>query len=364
MITITLCLIVKNEEDVLRRCLDSAAGIADEIVIVDTGSTDRTKAIAAAYTEAIYDFEWIEDFAAARNFAFSQATSAYILWLDADDIFLEADRKKLLELKSSLSEEVDTVSMNYHLSQDEYGRVTRSLRRNRLVKRSRGFKWVGAVHEYLEVYGVSLASDIAVTHASLRHDHDRNLRIYENRLAAGEAFGPRDLYYFANELKDHARYEEAIAQYAKFLGTGEGWVEDNIAACGKLSDCCAAIGNSELTLDYALLSFRYGSPLPEFCCRIGFWHLNKGAYATAAYWYEAALQAPNPEQAWSLRNLSCETWLPHLQLCVCYDKLGDLQKAYRHNEQARAFRPNDAAVLYNKAYLEGLLFPDGQPSNE
>ncbi|EFM10623.1 glycosyl transferase family 2 [Paenibacillus curdlanolyticus YK9] len=364
MITITLCLIVKNEEDVLRRCLDSVAEIVDEIVIVDTGSTDRTKAIAAAYTDAIYDFEWIDDFAAARNYAFSQATSAYILWLDADDLFLEADRRKLLELKASLQPDIDTVSMHYNLAQDEYGRVTRSLRRNRLVKRSRNFKWIGAVHEYLEVYGVSLASDIAVTHASLRHDHNRNLRIYEKRLEAGEAFGPRDLYYYANELKDHARYEEAIAYYVKFLETREGWVEDNIAACGKLSDCCAAIGSSEQTLDYALLSFRYGSPLPEFCCRIGFWHLNQGAYATAAYWYEAALQAPKSEQTWTLGNLSCETWLPHLQLCVCYDKLGDLRKAFWHNEQARAFRPNDAAVLYNKAYLEGLLFPEERLSGE
>ena len=73
MITISLCMIVKNEEKLLARCLDSVAGLMDEIIIVDTGSTDRTKEIAARYTDKIYDFEWVQDFSAARNFAFSKA---------------------------------------------------------------------------------------------------------------------------------------------------------------------------------------------------------------------------------------------------------------------------------------------------
>ena len=70
MVSISLCMIVKNEEDVLARCLDSAAELVDEIVIVDTGSTDRTREIAARYTDKIFDFPWRDDFAAARNESF------------------------------------------------------------------------------------------------------------------------------------------------------------------------------------------------------------------------------------------------------------------------------------------------------
>ena len=76
MITISLCMIVKNEEAVLARCLDSVKEVVDEIVIVDTGSTDKTKEIAAQYTDLVYDFAWDDNFSAARNASFARATVA------------------------------------------------------------------------------------------------------------------------------------------------------------------------------------------------------------------------------------------------------------------------------------------------
>ena len=73
MVSISLCMIVRDEEAVLGRCLDSVRGLMDEMILVDTGSVDRTKEIAAEYTDRVYEFTWIDDFAAARNFAFSKA---------------------------------------------------------------------------------------------------------------------------------------------------------------------------------------------------------------------------------------------------------------------------------------------------
>ena len=98
MASISLCMIVKNEEDVLGRCLDSVADLVDEIVIVDTGSTDRTREIAARFTDQIFDFPWQDDFAAARNESFAHATMDYCMWLDADDVLLEEDREKFLDM--------------------------------------------------------------------------------------------------------------------------------------------------------------------------------------------------------------------------------------------------------------------------
>ena len=77
MVSISLCMIVKDEEAVLARCLDSVQGIADEIIIVDTGSSDQTRAIASQYGRVL-DFAWCNDFSAARNYSFAQAGCDYI----------------------------------------------------------------------------------------------------------------------------------------------------------------------------------------------------------------------------------------------------------------------------------------------
>ncbi|WP_410993776.1 glycosyltransferase [Bacillus cereus] len=95
MISISLCMIVKNEEYNLDKCLQSTEGIPDEIIIVDTGSADKTKEVALRWTPNVLDFEWINDFAAARNYAFECATQEYIFWLDADDILLPEEQKNI-----------------------------------------------------------------------------------------------------------------------------------------------------------------------------------------------------------------------------------------------------------------------------
>ncbi|HAX35323.1 MAG TPA: glycosyl transferase, partial [Tyzzerella sp.] len=92
-------MIVRQEEKALARCLEGIADAVEEIVIVDMGSTDRTKEIARQFTDKIYDFPWMDDFAAARNFSFSQAVMDYCLWLDADDVLLPEDRRRLQKLK-------------------------------------------------------------------------------------------------------------------------------------------------------------------------------------------------------------------------------------------------------------------------
>ena len=140
MVTISLCMIVKNEEEVIGRCLESVKNLVDEINIVDTGSTDNTKKIVEPFTDRIFDFQWIDNFAAARNFSFQQATKEYILWLDADDVFSAEEQEKFKVLKESLTNDIDAVSMNYYLSFDDEGTVSSSLRRYRLVKQENQFQ--------------------------------------------------------------------------------------------------------------------------------------------------------------------------------------------------------------------------------
>ena len=355
MITISLCMIVKNEEETIGRCLSSVASAVDEIVIVDTGSTDRTKSIVATFTDKIFPFEWCDDFAAARNFAFRQATGKYILWLDADDMLKEEDLKKLIDLKTTLDPSVDSVTMIYHYAFDEFGNVISKFRRNRLVKSENQFQWIGAIHEFLEVRGIIHNSDIVVTHCRVHRHNDRNLKIFQNRLARGEAFTPRDLYYYANELLDHRMYREAIVYYEEFLDTDSGWVEDVISTCNKLADCYQALGKPEKELEAILRSFRYDSPRAEVCCRLGHYFLSRNQYEAAIFWYKLATELNAPEDHWGFSNPACSTWLPELQLCVCYDRIGKHDLAYKHNEMARQYRPDDPRMIHNKKYLQTVL---------
>ncbi len=355
MVTVSLCMIVKNEEAVLARCLDGVSHLVDEIILVDTGSRDQTKMIAEQYNCSIYDFPWIDDFAAARNYSFDQATQEYILWLDADDVLDEQAQALFSNLKESLDRQVDVVTMPYHLAFDEYGNLSFSLRRNRLVKRERNFRWRGKVHEYLEVYGQTLHSDAAIVHKSEDSRCDRNLRIYEKMLQNDEPFTPRDLYYFGNELVDHHRYEEAISVYERFLNNGLGWVEDNITCCGKLADCYYETGQSAKAILSILRTLSYASPRAEFCCRLGEHFLQKEDYLTAIYWFKLATKIKPDQSQLGFLNLAYSTWLPHLQLCFCYSKLQAYHLAYLHNEAARQFRPNDDTILHNETYLSTVI---------
>ena len=154
MASISLCMIVRNEEKVLGRCLSCVRGFADEIIIVDTGSTDRTKEIAFSFTDKVYDFKWKDDFAAARNFAFSKGTGDYLFWLDADDVIRQEEWRKLMDLKRRLDMEwPDVVMMKYAVGYDGDGAPSFFFYRERLLRRGGKAVWKGRIHEAVEPFG-------------------------------------------------------------------------------------------------------------------------------------------------------------------------------------------------------------------
>jgi len=348
-------MIVKNEEATLEKCLRSVGDLMDEIIIIDTGSTDKTKGIAKKFTEHVIDFQWIDDFAAARNFAFSHASMDYIIWLDADDIFLAKDRQKFLELKQSIDPLVDAVSMDYNCAFDEDGNVTLNVRRIRIVKRIKNFQWHGSVHEDLAVDGKIFDSDIIVTHKKIHKNTDRNLKIYENRLHQGKEFTHQDIFHYARELHQHKMYAKAIVFYLKFLEDKNNTEENKIFVCIRLADCYYQLGDNEKELTYTFKSFQYDIPRPESCCRLGYHFLQKNAFQQAIYWYTQAIEVPLPKSSWAIINDVSRTWLPHMQLGLCYYQLGNLDLSYHHNKITLSFRPNDQSIMQNLNLLEELI---------
>lgn len=355
MITISLCMIVKNEEDVLDRCLKSIADLVDEIIIVDTGSTDHTKEIAAKYTKNLYDFDWIDDFSAARNFSFSKANSTYSMWLDADDVFLDPDREAFAKLKATTDPLTDVVMMKYNTGFDANGNVTFSYYRERIIKNHVGMKWVSAVHEVIATTGSITYSECAVTHKKLHpSDPDRNLRIFEKQIEEGVKLDPRQQFYFGRELYYHKRFNDAIQVFEKFLDEDMGWIENKIDACTHCSYCYYGLGDNNKALQALLRSFLYDVPRAEICCDIGRHFFDRQRYLQATYWYECALLCKREDGRGGFVSPDDYGYTPCIQLCVCHSRLGNIETAKEFNEKAAIFKPDADAVAKNRIYFSTL----------
>ena len=347
-------MIVKNEEKVLARCLDGIKSAVDEIIITDTGSTDKTKETALKYTDKVFDFKWSDDFSAARNFSFSKGTCDFLMWLDADDIITPENAEKLLELKNRL-DGVDAVMMKYNTAFDENGSPTFSYYRERLIRRSAPHKWRGRVHEAIECKGNILYSDIFINHASVKKEYGtRNLDIYEKQAASGEKMKPRDVFYYARELYYHKRYGEAKEKLLAFLNDPNGWTENKIEACRILSYCCREMGEHDKAAEALFMSFKYDMPRAEVCCDIGNHFMNLSDFERAAFWFELALDCPKKSENGGFTELDAYGFLPCIQLCVCYDRLKNYAKAEEYNNKAGEARPNSKAYLHNRDYFNDL----------
>lgn len=359
MVGISLCMIVRDEEAVLERCLESVQDLVEEIIIVDTGSVDRTKEIARNFTEQIYDFTWRDDFAAARNFAFSKGKMEYLLWMDADDVFPEGEKRKFFDLKEVLEKNpCDVVMMLYDTAFDANGRATVSYYRERLIRRCTQAKWLGYVHEVIPPFGEVQYAEIHWEHRKAETAYStRNLRIYEKALAEGKALDARGWFYYGRELYYHQRYEKAAEVFRDFLENPLGWLENKLEASRFLADCLREMGKAEEAFDTLLQGLRLAPPTGEHCCAIGNYFYGRQEWEQAVFWYENALRAERRTEKGAFVQEECYGYLPCIQLCVCYDRLGDLRQAKLYNDMAGVWKPNDAAVLQNQAYFDKKIAP-------
>lgn len=318
MITLSLCMIVRDEEPVLARCLDSVQGIADEIVLVDTGSRDRTKEIAACYTDRIYDFPWRNDFSAARNYSLSLARMAYCFWLDADDVIPEKSRQALRVLKETLPPETDLVMLKYDMGFGPDGVPGCSFFRERIWRSQAGYRFVGRVHEAVPLTGNIRREEISIEHRKETAGYSRrNLEIYGAMRAEGQPFGPRDQFYYARELYYHRQYPEAVEQFLEFLDRPDGWRENQIEACRILSLCYHALGRGEEEGEALLKTLAYDLPRGEVCCDLGQYFYDRGQYAQAAWWYRQALLADPRAEEGGFVNPACYGKIPAEGLDRC-----------------------------------------------
>lgn len=217
MASLGVGMIVKNEAHNLPRLFESLKDVADEICITDTGSTDGTQEIVKKYGANLSHFDWCDDFAAARNFNLNLIKSDFYLWIDGDDILLNPERIKLF--KNDVMNLADYWVAPYHYASDANGNPTCIFVRERIVRRSMGFKWQYFIHEGmpgLPGMRAQITHAVVVKHMrteeDIKKDHSRNLNIFrKNELTS--PLNARMRYYYGKELFEANQPKEAIQKF-------------------------------------------------------------------------------------------------------------------------------------------------------
>lgn len=349
--TISLCMIVKDEERHIGRCLNSVGNFFDEIIIVDTGSKDKTVSVCKKFTDKIFNFQWVDDFSKARNFSFSKATCDYIMWLDADDVIEKESLKKLFLWKQQ-QKTADCYYMPYHLTDSDGNTIVLVYMRERILKRSFGAQWKEPVHEYLDTKNAIIANlDCAVTHKKIgTSSGSRNLDIYRKNIRNGVELTPRGTYYYARELFYNKCYRESITMIDAYLSM-EGWIEDKLAACIIAYNCYSSLNMIDKGIEYILKSFTLDEPRGEAVCILGEYFFNKNNYKIALYWYNLAINL-NPNNHKGFKNLNFYNYIPLIQSAVCYYRLGNNTLFKEFNERAAKFNSDSKSVENNRNYYK------------
>ncbi len=164
--TISLCLITKNEGNSLEEFLNHHKELADEIIIVDTGSTDSTLDIAKRFTNKVFFFEWNDDFSSARNFSISEATKEWILWLDPDERIRKEDFEEIKELTENKA------FLGFRFIQETYYNSKQIMIRGicKLFQNNEKIRFIYPVHETVRESIKQLSGRIGKTGIVIRHE--------------------------------------------------------------------------------------------------------------------------------------------------------------------------------------------------
>lgn len=224
---ISVCIITKNECSHLNICMERVSHYPVEIIVVDTGSSDDSKKIATKYTNNVFDFEWCDDFAAARNYAISKATQEYILMLDTDEFIDDFDYEKVIELIKQSPNSMGIIHIK-NLFQSNGNNMSSNEQILRLFPKKL-YHYAGAIHEQIvpinntSTPATPFSAPIYVTHVGYNGGTElrnakasRNLSILFNELEQQ----PNDSYLLYQIGKSYffiQDYNKAITYFEKAL---------------------------------------------------------------------------------------------------------------------------------------------------
>lgn len=224
---LSLCMIVKNEEDFIGKCLESVKDVVDEMVIVDTGSTDRTIEICKSHNARIEKFKWNGSFADARNYGIEKAAGEWVLWLDADEEVDQSDQPKLRDPKSYEGYDVLTIHLVNYYGKEAKEHETTDIAHTRLFRRKTGVRFINKIHENLDVASID---ESRIGHLKVKVYHygyldpivdkkdkfNRNIKMLKQQVKEKEnVFWAQ--YYIAMEYYRKNNFKEAFKRVNKSI---------------------------------------------------------------------------------------------------------------------------------------------------
>lgn len=285
MLPISVCIIGKNEEKFIEGCLKHLSAYDWEIIYVDTGSTDKTRSIALKYTDNVYDFEWIKDFSAARNFAASKATRDWILAIDCDEYVEKFNVKALTEILKAYPD--SSAFIDIHNLASDMVNYTRSEVYRLYPKKV--FHFVNAIHEQLvRIDGkaaTSFHSGIAAKHygyingqIDLKEKNRRNLEMLLS-IIEKEPDNPYHYYQAGISYMNLREFENAATYLTKAteydVNPEVPWVKEMIYYYG-ITLINANMANIALGLEGIYEEFKH---VPEYIYMMGLVYAANGMYA-------------------------------------------------------------------------------------
>ena len=343
---IAAALITKDSLGVIERCLDSIGGRVDEICVYDTGSSDGTveylESLSAVRVER---GEWRDDFSWARERSFELVSPHvdWVLWLDDDDVLVGGEH--LRTLARSADQPVDGFMLLYDYARNERGATVMQLWRERLVRRDRGFRWTGRVHESLRradgregnlVHAVPGRIRVVHLRPPEREKGDRNLEL----LVSGRAQAPADartLAYLAAEYMARREYERAEPLLEEYLRLPPGWPDERAQVYHRLASCRLQAGDAEAAIETELQSLAERDDWPETSAGLTEAYAALGRWELVERWARRTLELGLPASDLPINPLEL-TFVPMIHLAEACFRSGRLEEGQAWLERAWADR--------------------------
>jgi tetratricopeptide (TPR) repeat protein len=356
-------MIVKNEEKNLAACLGPVVSLFDEIIVVDTGSTDQTKTSARRFGAKVFDFAWVDSFAAARNESLQHATGEWIFWLDADERIDEANRQKLHRLLSELPKENHAYMMCQQSTADPLTGAVLVVDQVRLFRKLPGVFWRYRCHEQIfmtlkEQGAREVPTDIVIGHLGYeeptlhRRKRQRNLRLLQQELEQNPR-APFVLFNLANATIEEGRVAESLRHLHACLENAPGGASYLPKAYRLLAGGYHVLGRNDEALRVCLEGKKQFPHSTALWFEEGILLLARGDWAGARHCFETILRLPaQPNHSGADATLpGCRT---RHNLGFVYKQLGLVRQAEEHWQRVTGespdFEPTWLALL--ELYLE------------